>query len=497
MMFFLELIDKKFSTRTFLVCASPVENIVSNFAPGQPPSKSLSDIVSKIEQENLIFTNKQALNSLQLPTKILGREEQMEKLVRFLLGYRQGHVVPFISIYGRSGSGKTTIVQHVIKELDEFDHIFVNLRKAGTIFAATNLILEKLGQEIVRGSNSTKNTAFDRINFAISLRLEKNPKRLFVMVLDEFDTIFNDPRGRPSDFIYKLIELGNDLSKNGFMFTVIGISNDVLAEYEIEDRVKSRIGTSEIFFAPYHQGNVLTILEERANKAFALKIDGSVLEHCARLASEDHGDARRAIDLLRVAAESASAAGQPLAVYHVDWAASELHKDRLENILTESSYNFRRVLASLARVTYLSKQEWHFTSVIVQQYRKVWRDKVQPLSYRRISETLNEMEGMGVVTSHATSRGRHGFGKQYKLEMDPNVVGRTLDVNWWNGIKSGEKLHASLIKSYKKRGLVSEQQKNRAVQNEAVDTAEQHYDNFIWQDDESDSDDPVDDKWGS
>ncbi len=413
----------------------------------------------------------------------------MEKLVRFLLGYRQGHVVPFISIYGRSGSGKTTIVQQVIKELDEFDHIFVNLRKAGTIFAATNLILEKLGQETVRGSNSTKSPAFDRINFSISLRLEKNPKRLFIMVLDEFDTIFNDPRGRPSDFIYKLIELGNDLSKKGFMFTVIGISNDVLAEYDIEDRVKSRIGTSEIFFSPYHHGNVLTILEERAKEAFALKIDDSVLEHCAKLASEDHGDARRAIDLLRAAAESASAAGQPIDVSHVDWAARELYKDRLENILTESSYNFRRVLASLARVTYLSKQEWHFTSTIAQQYKKVWQNKAPPFSYRRISETLNEMEGMGVITSHATSQGRHGYGKQYKLEMDLNMVGRTLDINWWNGIKKGEKLHASLIKSYKKAGDISEKQKNRTAKNEAVDAAEKHYDNFIWQDEDDDESD--------
>ncbi|HJW20446.1 MAG TPA: AAA family ATPase [Candidatus Nitrosotalea sp.] len=459
--------------------------------PSDPPSnQSLADIVSKIEQENLIFANKQALNSLGLPTKILGRAEQMEKLVRLLLGYRQGHVVPFISIYGRSGSGKTTIVQHVIKELAEFDHIFVNLRSAGTIFAATNLILEKLGQDIVRGSNSAGSPAFDRINLAISQRLEKNPKRLFIMVLDEFDTIFNDPRGRPSDFIYKLIELGGDLSKKGLMFTVIGISNDVLAEYNIEDRVKSRIGTSEIFFAPYHHGNVLTILEERAKEAFALKIDNAVLERCAKLASEDHGDARRAIDLLRVAAESASSSGQPLNTYHVDWAARELHQDRLENILTDASYNFRRLLASLARITYLSKEEWHFTSIIVQQYKHVWQHNVPPLSYRRISEILNEMEGMGVVVSHATSRGRHGYGKQYKLEMSPDVVGKTLDVNWWNGIKKGVKLHANLVKSYKKAGAVTDVQKNRLAKNEALDAVEKHYDDFIWKDEDDDSDDP-------
>ena len=72
---------------------------------GAPLTTSIADIVSKVERENLIFANKRALDALSLPTKILGREEQIEKIVRFLLGYRYGHVVPFISVYGRSGSG--------------------------------------------------------------------------------------------------------------------------------------------------------------------------------------------------------------------------------------------------------------------------------------------------------------------------------------------------------------------------------------------------------
>jgi uridine kinase len=36
-----------------------------------------------------------------------------------LLGYKKGHIVPFISVYGRSGSGKSTIVKYVLENIDK------------------------------------------------------------------------------------------------------------------------------------------------------------------------------------------------------------------------------------------------------------------------------------------------------------------------------------------------------------------------------------------
>ena len=469
--------------------ARPVEyNHMSTASPeGAPLTTNIADIVSKVERENLIFANKGALDALSLPTKILGREEQIEKIVRFLLGYRYGHVVPFISIYGRSGSGKTTVVKHVCKEFSEADHEFVNLRRVRTVFGAMNLVLASLGLEPMKGSSGNK-IPFEKMQDAISIRLEKNKKKLFVLVLDEFDVIFGDPRGNPSDFIYQLLELEKDLAQKGFYFCAIGISNNVLSGYDLNDRVKSRIGTSEIFFAPYHYGNVKTILEERAHQAFICKIDDAILEQCAKIASQDHGDARRAIDLLRVAAESASAAHKPLSVAYVDQASRELQKDRIENVLTDSSYNFKRVLAAIARITFLSKEEWHYTSVIVQQYRKVWFDKAQPLSYRRVSEILREMEDMGLVTSQISSRGRQGYGKQYKLEMPLHVVGRKLNANWWYGLLEAEKIHNRMMKYMKKTGDLTEKQKNRVEHNEVVDEKANLWDNYVCSDDDGEGD---------
>ena len=104
-------------------------------------------IFAEVEKENMLFANKTFLDNLTLPSKIIGREAQAKELIRFLLGYKQGLVVPFVSVYGRSGSGKSTIVKFVCENLNEdVSYAFVNLRKARTVFGCANLILAELGQ---------------------------------------------------------------------------------------------------------------------------------------------------------------------------------------------------------------------------------------------------------------------------------------------------------------------------------------------------------------
>lgn len=439
------------------------------------------EIAAKIEQENAIFSKKSTLDSLSLPSKILGREKQIEQIIRFLLGYKYGHVVPFISVYGRSGSGKTTVVQHVCKELG-IDYVIVNLRRANTVFGSLNLILGEVGLDAVKGSQGTT-VSFGKIAEAIKSRLEKNSKKLFVMILDEFDVIFEDMRGHPSDFIYKLIELEKDLARDGIYLCIIAISNNVLSEYDIDDRVKSRIGTSEIFFEPYFYGHVISILRERAKEAFATPVDDEVLQHCAKLVSEEHGDARRAIDLLRVAAERASAEGEmPLTRHHINAASKEMQKDRAENIIKQSSYHFRRILAAIARITFLSGKEWHYTSIIVQQYRRVWQDGSNLLKYRRVSEIIREIENTGFLVSQVSSRGSHGYGRQYKLAMSPHEVGRYMGSGWWEDIIKVKKMHADRVEFMRKELATSEKEKNKIEKMQAFERVAKDWNDYVWLD---------------
>jgi archaeal cell division control protein 6 len=399
--------------------------------------QDLKRIFDEVEKENLLFANKTFLDNLTLPSQIIGRERKAKELVRFLLGYKQGLVVPFVSVYGRSGSGKSMIVKFVCENLDEdISYAFVNLRKARTVFGCANLILTELGQPSLKSAQGI-NTGIEQISNAIEQRLsnKKNNTKFFILVLDEFDVLLYDRRGKPSDFIYKLLVMEEKLRESGYLMCMIAISNNVMSDFEIDDRVRSRIGTSEVFFEPYTTEDVLAILQDRAAKAFLEPIDSEILQYCADQSSLEHGDARRAIDLLRVAAEIAGKRGEKIGKMHIDAALARLQKDRVSTTLSSASYHLKLAAAALARISYLTQEVWHSTSTVYNQYRHILSKDTKPLTYRRIAELLTELENMGLVTSHTSSKGRQGYGTQYKLVVPPEVVGRVCArPEWWSNI---------------------------------------------------------------
>ncbi|HET7337260.1 MAG TPA: AAA family ATPase, partial [Candidatus Nitrosotalea sp.] len=379
--------------------------------------QDIKSIVKKIEKQGSIFSDKTHLDSNLVPENIQGREMHVEHLVKMLLQYREGYVSPVISVYGRSGSGKSTVVKFVCDGLDEISYRFVNLRKARTIFGAANLILGEIGQPSLK-SASGLGQAVQKIEEGIVQVMKEEGKKLFVLVLDEYDTIFYDRRNKPSDFVYKLLVLEENLKALGFLVCVITISNNVLYDYDLDDRVRSRIGNTEVFFDPYKKDKVLDILRKRAGLAFVKKIDDSILVKCSEISSSEHGDVRRAIDLLRTAADLASDKGEKVAMEHVKLAHDKLERDRTELVIKYSSLHMKNLLVSLARLSYLTDQEWYATSRIYHQYQKMCvksSPPSEPLGYRRVSELLTELENTGIIVSQSKSRGRYGYGNSHKL----------------------------------------------------------------------------------
>lgn len=395
----------------------------------------IKEIIAKIEQENNIFSKKANLDTLSFPDNVIGRQRSQEKLVRLLLQYKQGYLVPFISVYGRSGSGKSTIVRHVCENLDKISFCFVNLRKARTVFGTANLILAELGHASLKSAQGL-NMAVDKIEDSIVAKLDKEGKNVLVLVLDEYDILFYDKRGSPSDFVYKLLVIEENLHAKGKMLCIITISNNGLADYDLDDRVRSRIGNSEVFFEPYSKDDVYEILKDRSARAFSKKVHEDVLKYCAELSSAVHGDARRAIDLLRVGAEIASSEGKDIEQEHIELAQKTLERDRITVILGTSSYHLKMACAGLARVTYLTDKQWHSTAAIYKQYQMVnsVANAQKPVGYRRVAELLNELENTGFTVSQTGSKGKYGYGTQHKLTIDPEIMIKSIYPAIWENL---------------------------------------------------------------
>lgn len=410
--------------------------------------QDIKKMLAEIQKEDKIFSKKSYLDNLSFPKNLIGREKKAKELVRFLAGYQKGLVVPLVSVYGRSGSGKSTIVRFVCENMDGLEFGFVNMRSAKTIFGCANLILADLGKPNLKAASGL-NLAIVQIGLAIKERLDQTKKQLYVLVLDEFDSIFYDKRSKPSDFVYKLVTMEEELRKNGYQMCIVAISNNVVSEYELDDRVKSRIGSSEVFFEPYSKDEVIKILKDRARHAFSESIPVSVLEYCADLSSQEHGDARRAIDLLRIGAEIAGESSEKITKNHIDLAREKIQNERIIQVLSTASYQLKLVCSALARIAFLSGQEWHYTSTIFKQYEKIISDSAKPLSYRRVSDLLVELQNTGLVTGQTRSQGRHGYGTQYKLLYSPDVVGKTCFPKWWADLVN-KKLEFDVLEQQRK-----------------------------------------------
>lgn len=402
--------------------------------PTELSKAGLKKIRRKLEKQNSIFSQKKYLDGLYLPSHIIGRKKQAEELLLHIESLRQGFVVPVISVYGRSGSGKSTLVKFVCNNIDDLAcFAFANLRKAKTVFGCANIILSEFGMPSLKSADGINKTV-DVLAKCISERLESHGKKFMILVLDEYDAIFSDKRNNPSDFMYKLLTLEEELRQKDLWLCIITISNNALSEYTLDDRIKSRMGNSEVFFPPYTKDDISQILKDRAEKAFTKKIEDKIVQYCAEIGSAEHGDARRALDLLRVAGELCD--GTKITIHDIDSANQKLQKDRLELVVTNASYHQKHLIGAICRNLLNDDSGWTATSAIYDRYKSIIQDDVNPLSYRRISDLLVELKNTGLVHSRTISRGRAGYGTEYRLLFSPHMVGPYVGKEWWDRVVS-------------------------------------------------------------
>jgi len=393
--------------------------------------EEISQIKHHLDSKNRIFSDKRFLESLGPPISIIGRKKLAEKILEFLYVPKNGIAAPFVSVYGKSGTGKSTVTKYVCENLSDLtSSVFVNLRKAKTNFGCANLILEELDCSAVKPHEGI-NHAIDKMENKIydTLLLEK--KHNFVLILDEFDIVFSDVRSRPTDFVYKLLDMVERLRMRGCNLCIVAISNSSLSDYSLDDRVKSRMDNYEVFFPPYTESEILQILQNRAKKAFVKKQSNKVLEKCANLSSEESGDCRRALQLLRLAGELAK--GDVVQLDDVINAYEKSDSDKLDMILESVTIHQKYLLASFAQASLFSPKEYYLTREIYERYQGLCGDSNQrPLSSRRVFDLLADLENTGIISSKTRSSGRHGYHNFYKLTYDYRLVGWIINKMWWN-----------------------------------------------------------------
>ena len=264
------------------------------------------------------------------------------------------------------------------------------------------------------------------------IELIDNEKQLIVLILDEID---HTVKKISDNFLYNLTRLNSELSKS--QICVVGISNDLTFLDNIDSRVRSSLSEEEIIFTPYNALQLKEILKRRSEEVFKESVvyEG-VIEKCAAFAARVHGDARRALDLLRVAGELAERDGSKrILMKHIDEANNKIEKDKILDIVKSEPKQFQIVLYSIIKLSERGtgpqkslsqkkdKETAFFTGEIYNLYKEFClKNKLEVLTQRRVSDMIQEFDMLGLINVRVISKGRGGRMREIKLAITENIT---------------------------------------------------------------------------
>lgn len=375
------------------------------------------------ESGKSIIKNRESLHYSYKPPIILHRESELEQVTQSLLPILKQSRPSNLLVYGKPGTGKTLVVRRVIDKIQErveksnfpIKLIYTNSKEETTLYG----LLVSLGRQLGLGEEELPNTglAISEV-FKRLLTKIRNGKLNAIFVIDEIDYLAQLVAKTGKDILYQLTRANERLEEGGSL-TLVGISNDLTFKEKLDPRVISSLGEEEVVFTNYNVEQIKKILQERINESFIENSVGeSALNLIAALAGGEHGDARRAIDLLRVAGELAERQqSDKVTVEHVREASQKIEENKEEKSLKSFPLHEKLILIAIMKANGSS------TGEIYSSYKNlckiVGKDE---LTQRRITQMLSEIELSGLISGRLIHQGIHGRTKKYKLTISSEMI---------------------------------------------------------------------------
>ena len=387
--------------------------------------KELNEIFDSANKEGL-FKDKSILQSNYQPEIIPHRDEQIKQIASILAPVLKGERTSNLFLYGKTGTGKTLSIQFVrdellkrVKENSGFklriEYLNCKLKKVSdTEYRILAELIKKMGGEVPATGLPTE-SVYNKF-----IEIIDSEKQILVLILDEIDQTV---KKISSDFLYNLTRLNSELSKT--QMCVVGISNDLTFLDGLDPRVRSSLSEEEIVFHPYNALQLQKILTKRANDAFKEGVvQEGVIAKCAAYAAREHGDARRALDLLRIAGELAERENsKKILVKHLDEANNKLERDKILDVIRSEPKQFQLVLYSIFQLLQKNKKQPIFTGDVYNYYQELCsKNRLEVLTQRRVGDIIQEFDMLGVINVNVISKGRGGRMREINLAISDNII---------------------------------------------------------------------------
>jgi archaeal cell division control protein 6 len=392
-----------------------------------------------LHTKSIFKKDRDILRPSYIPDKLPHRDTQIDTLAAILSTALKGGRPSNVLIFGKTGTGKTAVakylgnaIQHAAEngegapafkagDLAHVHFIYINCEVVDTTYG----VLAQLGNRFI--SEWDERIPFtgwptEKVYNQLKHQIE-TMGGVTVIVLDEIDKLVYKSG---DDVLFHLTQINDDLKAGAL--SVVAISNDLKFTDFLDARVRSRLGEERLVFPPYNARQLQDILTQRA--ALALE-DGtyepSVISLCAALAAQEHGDARRALDLLRVSAELAERDGVGrLDDSYVLKAKNKIELDCVTEVVRTLPLQSKIVLLSI----FCNENQGEGASTtgeVYDTYRDLCRRSgFSPLTQRRITDFISELDMLGIITARLKSFGRGGRTREISLGVSTGELRKVL-----------------------------------------------------------------------
>lgn len=385
-------------------------------------------------REDPIFINKELLEISHLPEegRIVGRDEEISQLANAVNPAIFGQSPSNVLIYGKTGTGKSLCAKYVSTRLvdtaaDEgvnAAHAYVDCAQDTTETQAVQTLASTLNNEARTGIRIPDKGISTATYYKRLWQILEEEYDVALITLDEIDKLEND------DILMQLSRAGEAGKIESCKIGVVGISNKIKYKERMDERVKSSLCEREFVFPPYDASQLNDIMEARSDAFRDGVLGDGVIPRAAALAAREHGDARKAIDILRYAGEIAqSTEADMVKEEFVVQARERAETDRFRELIRGSTPHSRYVLQALTALSLENEAQDGFrTTRIYDLYERICESQgVDALSLRRVRDLLKEHAFLDVLEQSRHSGGSaEGSYTEHMLLEDPSVVQEVL-----------------------------------------------------------------------
>lgn len=378
------------------------------------------NIFKQISDKKSVFKTKEFLDHRFIPENLPHRQDKFEIIANYWVEALKNRAPPDVTIYGKTGTGKTAVVSYVKNQLEEMadeDNLNIKVEYIRcTDYNTEYQILARLCQQLGKPVPYRGWTKAEVVNTFRAL-FKKNvlgENLVLIVILDEIDVILKNDG---DNILYTLTRTEN--------VSVTSISNYVDFKRFIKPRVKSSLRDREVVFPPYNAQQLIDILKERSELSFNEGVvSEGVIALCSALAAKEEGDARYALDLLKTSGEIADEKeSEIIEESFVKEAKERIEHNKIIDVVMTLPIQQQKVLEA---ITYLTRIHEEITSG---RLYEVYQDlaKNDKVSYRRLFDFINELEMLGLISATTVSRGRgRGRTNVITLQCDIDLIDNAL-----------------------------------------------------------------------